>query len=325
MNEIRNLLLEYSKTHSSAQYITLLEQLGTMTSEFREEERLKGAESWEERQGSSQSRRKTASEQLSFTRGAASNLVPNVTTRSHKQLSMDEEDSPEDAEHMSISDDAEQNALFEEAYVASTSEQQPLVAYRPFVTEPSESMTSAVGPTADPDDKIRIELNSELESCKNRFRSKSFIVNCGDNLEDIHPTEIDGFFSAFEESKWLTDRQLMPLLFSFNWPTTTLVLHSSYLLDSSILDSKSSRRVAWPLRPDHDRIILPCCFNRHWTLFDIDLKSGSVKNYNSLIEEDVPEELIAVIKQQLACVGERDQRRDFKIEKLVYEPFLQSH
>ena len=236
---------------------------------------------------------------------------------------MDEEDSPEDAEHMSISDDAEQNALFEEAYVASTSEQQPSVACRPLFTEPSESTTSAVGPTADPDDKIRIELSSELENCKNRFRSKCFIVNCGDNLENIHPMEIDGFFSAFEESKWLTDRQLMPLLFSLNWPTTTLVLHSSFLLDSSILDGKS--RVPWPSRSDHDRIILPCCFKNHWTLFDIDLKSGSVKNYNSLIQEDIPEELIAVIKQQLAYVGERDQRREFKIEKPVHGPSLQSH
>ena len=297
-----------------------------MTSEFREKERLKGAESWKDGDGSSQPRRKTAGEQLSFTRGAASNLVPNVTTRSHKQSSMDEEDSPEDAEHMSISDDAEQNALFEEAYVASTSEQQPLVACRPLFTEPSESMTSAVGPTADPDDKIRIELNSELVSCKNRFRSNGFVVNCGDNLEDIQPTEIDGFFSAFEDSKWLTDRQLMPLLFSFNWPTTTLVLHSSYLQEASILDSKpSSERIPWPSRPDHDRIILPCCFKSHWTLFDIDLKSGTVKNYDSLIVDDSPKELILVIKQQLAYIGERDQRREFKIEKPVHEPFLQSH
>ena len=239
---------------------------------------------------------------------------------------MDEEDSPEDAEHMSISDDAEQNALFEEAYVASTSEQEPLVACLPLFTEPSESMTSPVGPTADPDDKIRIELNSKLVSCKNRFRSSDFIVNCGDNLEDIQPREIDGFFSAFEESKWLTDRQLMPLLFSFNWPTTTLVLHSSYLQEASILDSKpSSERIPWPSRPDHDQIILPCCFKSHWTLFDIDLKSGTVKNYDSLMVDDSPKELILVIKQQLAYIGERDQRREFKIEKPVYEPFLQSH
>ena len=292
-----------------------------------EKERIKEGE----RERSNQSRGKKAGEQFSFTRGSASSLVPNVTTRSHKQSPMDGENPgelrlAEDAEHMSICDDAEQSTLSEEADPRSISEQEPLIACPPLHTEPSKLMNSATRPTADPDNGIKMELNAELESCKNKFRSESFIVNCGENLDTINPDEIDVFFSAFEDSNELTDRQLMPLLFSFNWPTTTLVLHSSYFQDSYIIDSKpSGPRVPWPLRPDHDRIILPCCFKRHWTLFDIDLKSSTVKNYNSLINEVIPEDLIAVIKQQLAHVGERDQMLKFKIEQPVHEPSLQSH
>ena len=78
-----------------------------MISEFKKEERLKSTESWKDGNRSSQPRYKIAGEQLSFTRRAASNLILNVTTRSHKQSSIDKDDSLEDAEHMSISNDAE--------------------------------------------------------------------------------------------------------------------------------------------------------------------------------------------------------------------------
>ena len=222
--------------------------------------------------------------------------------RSHKQLLMDGENPgelclTEDAEYMSICDDAEQSTLSEKADSRSILEQEPLIACPLLHTEPSELMNSATRPTADLDNRIKMELNTELESCKNKFRSKSFIVNCGENLDTINPDEIDVFFSAFEESNKFIDWQLMSLLFSFNWSMITLVLHSSYLQDLYILDGKLfGLRVPWPLRPDHDRIILPCYFNRYWTLFDIDLKSRTVKNYNSLMGVVIPENLIAVIE-----------------------------
>lgn len=60
-------------------------------------------------------------------------------------------------------------------------------------------------------------------------------------------------------------------------------------------------RVRWPLRRDHDHVILPCCFERHWTLFDVDLKRNVIREYDSLAG-DVSKsgELVSAIKERLA-------------------------
>ena len=114
----------------------------------------------------------------------------------------------------------------------------------------------------------RDKLKQAIERCKESYRGKTFIVNNDERSETVLPNEINRFFSFFQEGEWLANYNLMPLPFSFRWPPTTLVLHSSY----TPLIALKTGVVQWPIRHDHDRIILPCYFRGHWTLYDIDLK-----------------------------------------------------
>ena len=122
----------------------------------------------------------------------------------------------------------------------------------------------------------RDKLKQEIERCEKTYRGKTFIVNGDDRSETVYPDEISGFFSRFQEGTWLTNFNLMPLLFSFRWPWTTLVLPSSYTSALKKGNQQSSTRVRWPLRRDHDRIILPCCIQDHWTLYDVDLRDNVI-------------------------------------------------
>lgn len=73
------------------------------------------------------------------------------------------------------------------------------------------------------------KLGQTIKYCRDLYRGQSFIVNCDEYSKIVNPNEIDDFFSHFQKKEWLTNFNLMPLIFSLNWPSTTLVLHSSYI------------------------------------------------------------------------------------------------
>ena len=108
----------------------------------------------------------------------------------------------------------------------------------------------------------------------------------------------------------------MPLLFSFDWPSTTLVLHSFYTLFATLKDGnqQSNPKVPWPLDGNHDRVIIPCCFQSHWILFDVDLPSNLIRQYDSLAG-DVSKlaDVVSAIKVRLAhaMVGWESRNREF--------------
>ena len=153
----------------------------------------------------------------------------------------------------------------------------------------------------------RAELKQAIERCKESYRGKTFVVSGDERSETVLPDEIDRLFSCFQEGEWLANFNLMPLLFSFRWPSTTLVLHSSYTSFTALKNGnqQSSIRVRWPILRDHDRVILPCCFQSHWTLYDVDLKRSSIRHYDSLTRDvSKPEEIVSAIKERLAYAME---------------------
>ena len=151
-------------------------------------------------------------------------------------------------------------------------------------TRQSSTLKDYAGPvTADIGLPTRDKLKQDVERCGNYHWRKPFIVNSDERSETVYPDEINHFFT-FQKREEITNFNLMPLLFSFIWPSMTLVLHSSFtsLALSKSGNQQSNMRVRWPLRRDHDHVILPCCFERHWTLFDVDLKHNVIREYDSV-------------------------------------------
>ena len=162
----------------------------------------------------------------------------------------------------------------------------------------------------------RDKLKQEIEHCKNYYRGKNFVVHSDERSETVYPNEINRFFSHFQEGEWLTNFNVMPLIFSFSWPATTLVLHSSYtsFAASKNTNQQSTPRVRWPLESNHDRVILPCCFQNHWTLFDVDLKRGFIRQYDSLAGDVAKSAaVVSAIKERVtnAMEGWQSQKQDF--------------
>ena len=149
---------------------------------------------------------------------------------------------------------------------------------------------------------IEDKLRQTIKYCKDFYRGQSFIVNCDEYSETVNPNEINDFFSHFQEEEWLTNFNLMPLIFSLNWSSTTLVLHSSYIsLAKFKNDSQKSNRRRWPLDRNHDRVIVPCCFQSHWTLFDVNLTHNFIRQYDSLGRYMLKSpEALSAIKERLA-------------------------
>lgn len=114
----------------------------------------------------------------------------------------------------------------------------------------------------------------------------------------------------------------MPLLFSLRWGSTTLVLYSAYTSFAALENGSQqpSTRVQWPLRRDHDRVILPCCIQSHWTLYDVDLKRSSIRHYDSLVGDvSKSEAVVSAIQERLAYAIEEweSSNRDFTIARGV--------
>lgn len=101
---------------------------------------------------------------------------------------------------------------------------------KPVTTTNRQSSTpkAHAGPvTADIGLPTRDKLKQDIERCGNYYRRKTFIVNSDKRSETVYPDEINHFFT-FQKREELTNFNLMPLLYSFSWPSMTLVLHSSF-------------------------------------------------------------------------------------------------
>jgi hypothetical protein len=307
----------YSKCNSREDYITLLDSLETLTTELREEIAHKR-----------QRQKKTKQKETQFNHGPANiPQFPNVATRSRGAVSATNLSSLMLRSHLKPgpfpSDEAESPSVSQETTIADQSS----VAHNQSETTHSDHEDFTLKAEARPASTntgvpARDKLKQEIERCEKTYRGKTFIVNGDERSETVFPDEISGFFSRFQEGTWLANFNLMPLLFSFRWAWTTLVLPSSYTSALKNGNQQSSTRVRWPLRRDHDRIILPCCIQDHWTLYDVDLKGNSIRHYNSLAEDiSELEEVVSAIKERLAHAmhGWESPNRDFTIVSGVSE------
>ncbi len=149
--------------------------------------------------------------------------------------------------------------------------------------------------------QTRYKLKLEIDDCKKCYYGTKFIVNCDAFSLCVEPDEIENFFHRFEETVWFSDRQLMPMILSFNWPSTTLVLTNSYAPKSQPKINSASIRTRWPLNRIHDRVILPYCSEKHWTLFDVDLRHRVIQQYDSMADnEERLAKLAPFIEESLA-------------------------
>ncbi len=145
------------------------------------------------------------------------------------------------------------------------------------------------------------KLKQEIQRCEYQYHEKIFVVNDDERLKIINSNEISYFFSRFQQKEWLTNFNLMSLLFSFNWSKTTLILHSFYASFKSS-NQQFNLKMQWSLNHDHDRIILSCCFQSHWTLFDVNFECVIIRQYDSLAENISNSEMMLIIKEWLIHV-----------------------
>ncbi len=313
------LLSAYSKSNSKGNYVILLDSLENVTMKLKEQARQE------------QQRQKKKHKQLQFNHGATNVSLqnsPNMTTRSREAVSVD------DLSSLTLSSHLESEVLMSEiSQKPSVSEQETIIVGRPpapdsqsdvtaVSCESSTTTTDAETTRTDVGIPTRDKLKQEIQRCEYQYRGKTFVVNGDERSETVNPDEISYFFSRFQQGEWLTNFNLMPLLFSFNWPKTTLVLHSSYASFKSS-NQQSNLKVRWLLSRDHDRIILPCCFQSHWTLFNVDLKRAIIRQYDSLAGDISNSEVVLAIKERLihAMAGWENQNRGFTAVNGVSEDF----
>jgi len=314
------LLSAYSESNSWEHYVTLLSGLEYAVSELKEDTR----------QG--KLRRKKKHDEVQFNRGTTNvpkQDFPNVATRSRKPVSTD------DLSSVTLRSDCKPEPCVSEE--EDDSIQKSIITVQPSNHDSRSEVTTVGQEGLSPKDNAgpatkeigmtcREKLKEEIECCENRYCGEYFIVNGNERSETVSPEEIDRFFSRFQEGEWLTNFNLMPLLFSFNWPSTTLVLDSSYTSSVALKDGnrRSYPRVTWPLHDNHDRVIVPCCFQSHWTLFDVDLESKILRHYDSLAGDILTSaDVVPAIKERLthAMVGWENRTRDFATVSGVYEDF----
>lgn len=210
LNEIVELLSAYSESNSWEHYVTLLSGLGYVVLELKEDARR------------GKLRRKKKHDEVQFNRGAANiprQDFPNVATRSRKPLSTDELSSltlrsdfkPEPC----ISE--EEDGFNRKSIITVQPSNHDSRSEVTTVGQESLSPTENAGPAAKEIRMTRREqLKEEIERCRKCYRGKYFIINGNERSETVSPDEIDRFFSRFQEGEWLTNFNLMPLLFSFN-------------------------------------------------------------------------------------------------------------
>jgi len=160
-------------------------------------------------------------------------------------------------------------------------------------------------------------LEDMVQHCQTRFRDRGLKIFNDERSETINPEEINTFFARFHEGQWLSNVNIMPLIFSFDWPHTTAVLDSDY---ANIKPGTKAR--PWPIHPHHTRVILPCCSQFHWTLFDISSETRTIRCYNSLgdVVPEVLRDIMVRVKDAMTWIDELEQ---FIICSAVNNPVLQ--
>jgi len=154
-----------------------------------------------------------------------------------------------------------------------------------------------------------IKLDELIQDCKAQFRDKRFIITCNGYSETIETPECAEFFSRFGKTNWLSSHNLMPLMYSIDWPSTTLLLHSSFMT----LDNK----LRWPVDRNHDRLVLPCGVSGHWTLFIVDLRQNRIDHFDSLPSNEARKAtMIANIQRRLADAMEGEYKQ-FSVQDIV--------
>ncbi len=168
----------------------------------------------------------------------------------------------------------------------------------------------------------RNKLKQAIQRCEYQYREKTFVVNDDERSKIVNSNEISYFFFRFQQREWLTNFNLMSLLFSFNWSKTTLILHSFYASFKSS-NQQFNLKMRWSLSRDHDRIILSCCFQSHWTLFDVNLERVIIRQYDSLAEDISNSEMMLIIKERLIHVMTEweNQNRGFIAVNEISENF----
>ena len=63
---------------------------------------------------------------------------------------------------------------------------------------------------------IRDKLKQEIQRCENHYRRKFFVISDDERSKIVLSNEINDFFFHFQQKEWLTNFNLMSLLFSFN-------------------------------------------------------------------------------------------------------------
>ncbi|KAL8911998.1 MAG: hypothetical protein Q9171_002911 [Xanthocarpia ochracea] len=164
------------------------------------------------------------------------------------------------------------------------------------------------------------KLQALVAEAQNLFRTPGIELPTEEHIEQIKPTEIDSYFSQFLPDQWLATSAINPLISSFKWDVDTLVLHSSRIDINDTKDFKPPKTEStWPILEYHQQIILPSCYESHWTLFVISLSQRTVKRYNSLTTSShIPEPLKAAIDWGIApyyrgSLYELDFRNDVSV------------
>ncbi|KAI4085835.1 MAG: hypothetical protein L6R37_008463, partial [Teloschistes peruensis] len=115
-------------------------------------------------------------------------------------------------------------------------------------------------------------LPAMIKKAQDTFARSRVDFLCGEKVVTVNPDEVNDFFSQFEQDEMLTTSALNPIVSSFAWDTKTLVLHSSYMeVEEAQGAPKRKEPRVWPIANTHGRIIVPSCYEEHWTLFHIDL------------------------------------------------------
>jgi len=80
-----------------------------------------------------------------------------------------------------------------------------------------------------------------IQDCKANFRDQQFVVICDGHSETVESHECNKFFSRFERTNWLADSNLMPLMFSFDWPSiSTPTTLQARISDAAITAAEAS-------------------------------------------------------------------------------------
>ncbi len=207
------LLFAYSKSNSKKNYVILLDSLKNVTMKLKEQARQK------------QQRQKKKHKQLQFNHEVTNVSLQNFSnmiTRSRETVSVN------DLSSLTLSSHLKSEVLMSEiSQKSSVSEQKTVIVDRSSASDSQFDVTavSCESSITTTDAEItrtnvgistRDKLKQEIQRCEYQYRGKTFVVNDDERSKIVNPDEISYFFSRFQQKEWLTNFNLMSLLFSFN-------------------------------------------------------------------------------------------------------------